>query len=165
MVITQLSVDLSIFSTAFDISFSSSTYYSQVSTLEDPIGNVIVKTELVYNKSLGVIFNTRDYSLYRSDSRYFNIDKNGTVTLKAALPYQRVYKFQISLLYTVTTSEMNGTMSGFLTSNVQVQVTGKIENSVYAILVMFKCSCCFVRSCLLRQHHVQNSCPHKYPSL
>ena len=140
MVITQLSVDLSIFSTAFDISFSSSTYYSQVATLEDPIGKVIVKPELVYDKSSGVIFNTTDYSLYRSDSRYFNIDKNGTVTLKTALPYRRVYNFQISLLYTVSTSEMNGTTSGFLTSNVQVQAIGKIANNVYAILIMIKCS-------------------------
>ena len=136
------------FSTAFDISFSSSTYYSQVATLEDPIGKVIVKPELVYDKSSGVIFNTTDYSLYRSDSRYFSVDKNGIVRLKAALPYRRLYIFQISMLYTVTL-EADEATSGFLTADVRVQAIGKIENSVHVILVMYKCSYCFVRSCSL----------------
>ena len=95
-----------------------------------------------------MIFNTKDYSLYRSDSRYFSIDKNGTVRLKAALPYRRLYIFQISMLYTVTL-EANQTTSGFLTADVRVQVIGKIENIVHAILVMCKCSYCFVRSCSL----------------
>ena len=99
-----------------------------MATLEDPIGKVIVKPELIYNETGLVAFNTKDYSLYRSDSRYFSVDKNGTVTLKTMLPYRRLYIFQLSMLYTVAL-EMNETNSGFLTSDVRVQAIGKINNS------------------------------------
>ena len=97
---------------------------------------------------MSVTFTTKDYSLYRSDARYFNIDDNGAVTLKTILPYWRLYIFQISLLYTVTL-ETNETNSGFLTSDVQVQAVGKIKNSIHRISVVFKSCCYLVRSCTL----------------
>ena len=80
----------------------------------------------MYNETGVVTFTTKDYSLYRSDARYFSVDKNGTVTLKTMLPYRRLYIFQLSMLYTVTL-ETNKTSSGFLTSDVRVQAIGKIR--------------------------------------
>jgi len=94
-----------------------------VATLEDPIGKVIVETKLVYNESLVKSFTTKDYSLYRSDGRYFNVDKNGIVTLKRFLPNRRLYNFQISLLYTVSLVDKT-TTSGFLTADVRIQAVG-----------------------------------------
>ena len=84
-------IDLDTFSVAIDILFSSSTYYSKVVTLEDPIGKVVVETELVYNKSLVQNFTTKDYNLYRSDGRYFSVDNNGVVTLRTMLPYRKLH--------------------------------------------------------------------------
>ena len=101
-----------------------------------------------------MIFNTTDYSLYRSDARYFSVDKNGTVRLKAALPYRRLYIFQISMLYTVTL-EADETTSGYLTADVRVQAIGKIENSIHVILVMCKCS--NVLTVLLGPVHFDNT--------
>ena len=113
------------FSVAIDISFSSSTYYSKVAILEDPIGKVVVETELVYNKSLVQNFTTIDYNLYRTDGRYFSVDNNGVVTLKTMLPYRRLYIFQITLLYTVALVD-NTTQSRFLTADARVQAIGMI---------------------------------------
>ena len=113
------------FSVAIDISFSSSTYYSKVATLEDRIGKVVVETELVYNKSLVQNFTTKDYNLYQTDSRYFNVDNNGIVTLRTMLPYRRLCIFQITLLYTVALVD-NTTQSRFLTAEVRVQAIGMI---------------------------------------
>ena len=99
-----------------------------MATLEDPIGKVIVKPELIYDDTGLVAFNTKDYSLHRSDAKYFSVDKDGTVTLKTMLPYRRLYIFQISMLYTVTL-ETNATRYGFLNSDIRVQAIGKIKNS------------------------------------
>ena len=111
------------FSLAIRISFSSSTYYSKVATLEDPIGKVVIETQLVYNESLVQNFTTTVYNLYQKDARYFSVDNKGIVTLKKWLPYRRLYIFQISLLYLVTLVD-NTTRSGFLTAEVQVQAIG-----------------------------------------
>ena len=95
-----------------------------MATLEDPIGKVVLETKLVYDESLMTNFTTRDYSLYRSDgTRYFNVDKNGIVTLKRFLPNRRLYNFQISLLYTVSLVDKT-TTSGFLTADVRIQAVG-----------------------------------------
>ena len=95
-----------------------------MATLEDLIGKVVVETKLLYNESLMNNFTTRDYSLYRLDgTRYFNVDKNGIVTLKRFLPYRRLYIFQVSLLYTASLID-NTTKSGFLTADVRVQAVG-----------------------------------------
>ena len=111
------------FSVAIRISFSSSTYYSKVATLEDPIGKVVIETQLVYNESLVQNFTTIDYNLYRTDGRYFSVDKKGVVTLEKWLPYRRLYIFQISLLYAVTLVD-NTTQSRFLTADARVQAIG-----------------------------------------
>ena len=116
-------IDLNDFCAAIDISFSRSTYYGKVATLEDQIGKVVIETQLVYNESLVQNFTTKDYSLYRTDGTYFSVDKNGIITLKKALSYQRTYIFQVSLLYTVILID-NTTESRFLTANCQVQGIG-----------------------------------------
>ena len=108
---------------AIDISFSSTTYYGKVATLEDKIGKVVIETQLVYNESLVQNFTTKDYSMYRTDRRYFSVDKNGTVTWTGALPYRRTYVFQISLLYKITLVD-NTTQTSFLTTNARVQAIG-----------------------------------------
>lgn len=92
-------------------------------TLEDTVGKTLFKAELVYNKSMITSFVMKHYSLYRSDSAYFNIDDNGTVTLKRSLPSRRQYSFQISLLFTVALTA-GGTQPGFLTTNCRVQGIG-----------------------------------------
>ena len=94
-----------------------------MATLEDPIGKVVTTTQLQYNRNLVKNFTTKDYNLYRTDGRYFSVDKNGIITLKAALPYRRVYLFQVTLLYTVLLTD-NTTESAFLTANVRVQAIG-----------------------------------------
>ena len=96
-----------------------------MATLEDPLGKVVVETELVYNKNLVQNFTTKDYNLYRSDGRYFSVDNNGIVTLKTLLPYRRLYIFQITLLYTVALVD-NTTQSRFLTADARVQAIGMI---------------------------------------
>ena len=111
------------FSVAIRISFSSSTYYSKVATLEDPIGKVVIETQLVYNESLVQNFTTTDYNLYRTDGRYFSVDNKGVVTLEKLLPYRRTYIFQVTLLYTVTLID-NTTQSRFLTADARVQAIG-----------------------------------------
>ena len=94
-----------------------------MSTLEDPVGKVVIETQLVYNESLVLNFTTKDYSLYRTDGTYFSVDKNGIITLKRELRYRRTYIFQVSLLYTVTLID-NTTESRFLTANCRVQGIG-----------------------------------------
>ena len=108
---------------AIDISFSSTTYYGKVATLEDQIGKVVIETQLVYNESLVQNFTTKDYSLYRTDRTYFSVDKNGIVTLAKQLPYRRTYIFQISLLCKITLVD-NTTDTKFLTANARVQAIG-----------------------------------------
>ena len=94
-----------------------------MATLEDPLGKVVIETQLVYNESLVQNFTTKDYSLYRTDGRYFSVDKNGIVTLAIQLPYRRTYIFQISLLYKITLLD-NTTQTNFLTTNARVQGIG-----------------------------------------
>ena len=101
-----------------------------MATLEDPIGRVIVESDLVYNESRVKQFSTKDYSLYGSDGNYFAVDKKGIITLKTLLPYRRLYVFQISMLYTITLLD-NTQTSGFFSSDVQVQAVGMIIYNVY----------------------------------
>ena len=108
---------------AIDISFSNTTYYGKVATLEDQIGKVVIETQLVYNESLVQNFTTKDYSLYQPDRKYFSVDKNGIVTWTKPLPARRTYTFQISLLYTITLVD-DTTDSKFLTTVAQVQAIG-----------------------------------------
>ena len=108
-----------------------------MATLEDPVGKVIVESELVYNDSKVKEFITKDYNLYRSDGNYFAVDKKGVITLKTPLCYRRLYIFQLSMLYTVTLLD-NTTTSGFLTADIQVQAIGMTIHDVYPTLVV-KC--------------------------
>ena len=108
----------------FSIAFSKSTYHGTVSTLEDPIGAIVINTELLYNRNLVKSFTVKDYNLYRTDGSYFAVNKNGIVTLKKVLPYRRVYNFQISMLYTVFLKNSRLPRSGFLTANARVQGIG-----------------------------------------
>ena len=126
------------FPVAIHISFSSSTYYSKVTTLEDPIGKVVIETRLVYKKSLVQNFTTPDYNLYRIDGRYFSVDNKGIVTLNKRLPYRRLYIFQISLLYTVTLVD-NTTQSGYLTANARVQAIGMNRLFGSCLVLSFYC--------------------------
>jgi len=118
---------------AFEASFSQSTYYGKVFTLEDTVGKVLVKTEVLYNESIITSFVTKHYNLYRSDSTYFTIDNNGTVTLTKNLPSRRQYSFQISFLYTVALKS-GGTRSGFLTADCRVQGIG--TNCCYTCVML-----------------------------
>ncbi|XP_065905663.1 uncharacterized protein [Dysidea avara] len=121
--------------TAFEVSFSQSTYYGEVFTLEDTVGKILFKAELLYN-SIITSFITKQYSLYRTDSLYFAIDNNGTVSLHKNLPSRRLYSFQISLLYTVAL-KTGDTRSGFLTVDCRVQGIGPVyfDNSAYRVEV------------------------------
>ena len=114
---------LAYFSVVFRVTFSRRTYPGKVSTGEDPIGKIVIQTELVYNKSAVAKFIAKDYSMYRSDSSYFNIDDSGTITLKKTLPSRRTYNFQISLFFTATLVN-NKSSHGFLYSYAQIKAIG-----------------------------------------
>jgi len=95
-----------------------------VAILEDTLGKIVIKAELLYNSSEVKNFVLKDFGLYRSDSSYFSIDNNGTITLKKKLPYNRLYSFQISTLYTVSLVGDAIPVTGFLTAEAQIRAIG-----------------------------------------
>ena len=80
----------------------------------------------MYNQSLVKNFTTKDYNLYQTDAKYFSVDNAGIIRLNAILPYREIYRFAITLLYTVTLTD-DTTESGFLTAYVRVQALGMIR--------------------------------------
>ena len=110
--------------------------------LEDPIGKVIVKSDIVHNEGQVKQFTIKDYSLYGSDGKYFAVDKKGIITLKTSIPlhyypHENLYNFQLSMFYTVILLN-NTKTSGFFISSVKVKAIGMTIYDIYPTLIL-KC--------------------------